>query len=386
MKNLMNMLLCLAFGGLVMTQPALAEEDRAAPALQAAQEAGDKAPAAGENWFDRISVGGTIEFEAAYAKRNNDDPSVEDEDASDLRLSTAELSVDAAISKQASAHALFLYEDDEDIVMDEAYFTLSSGEEGACYLKAGKFYAPFGRYETALVSDPLTLEIGETRETAIELGCAFKGLYGALYAYNGDVERARKDDHVDAFGLSAGYAYEGRGMKMDLGADYINNILDSNGLADILDGLREEAEGQDYTFDLKDYVPGLAAHAMFGVGAFTFTGEYVAMLDDMEFVSDIDDPDLLADLGLNETYQMDAVTAWSAELACGFDLAGRETTVAAGYQGMDNGGEFYPERRILAGVSMEIFEHALCALEYRHDTYENDDTESQVTAKLALEF
>jgi hypothetical protein len=45
---------------------------------------------------------------------------------------------------------------------------------------------PFGTFETHLVSDPLTLEIGETNETAVVAGFARGGFGGAVYVFNGD--------------------------------------------------------------------------------------------------------------------------------------------------------------------------------------------------------
>jgi len=36
-------------------------------------------------------------------------------------------------------------------------------------LTAGQLYVPFGAFETGLISDPLTLEIGETRESTVLL-------------------------------------------------------------------------------------------------------------------------------------------------------------------------------------------------------------------------
>ena len=126
--------------------------------------------------------------------------------------------------------------------------------------------------------------------------------------------------------------------------------------------------------ELDEYVDGFAAHAVFSMGPVMLIGEYVTALDEGEIETD------------TSLMTLDEMSAWNAEVACAFDLAGREATVAFGYQGTDKAGDFLPETRVLGTIGMEIYDATTLAFEYLHDEYENDDEADAFTAQLAIEF
>lgn len=387
MMNMIKSALFLTVFVIVFSAPALAEEGTSTEGtVQAGVEGVQKALSASPTWFDRITLSGAIEVEATYEDSDFADENLEDADASDLSLATAELGVDAALSKHLAGRILFLYEDDESVDVDEAVLTVSGGDDHPVYLRAGKLYVPFGRFDSNMISDPLTLEVGETRETAVEIGFRHGGLYGAVYAFNGDIDLEGEENHIDNFGASLGYACERDAFNLDVGMGYINNIHDSDGLTDMTLASREEAEGLGFSVSLRDYVPGLTAHAVLEAGPFTLIGEYVAMLDDTEVdLADIT-PGALASLGLGDRAEADGFTAWNMEAGYTFDLAGKETTLGVACQGVTDAEEGFPEKRIMGVVSMGILEYTTVSLEYLHDEFENDDSRDQVTAQLSLEF
>ena len=317
-------------------------------------------------WLDRISISGVIEVEAGFESLDFDDPAVEDEDSSDFSLATVELGIDGEISEHVSGSLLLLYEDGEDIVFDEAFITLSGGENLPIYLKVGELYVPFGFFESNMISDPLTLEIGETRETALEVGYEMAGFYCAGYLFNGDVDEAGEDNEVDNFGLNAGYAMETDAVNLDVGIGYINNLFDSDGMNDILDGSGA---------DLDEYVGGLALHGVLNLGPLTLIGEYVSATDDPEWS--------YAD---GTTGKGDKPSAWNAEVDYTFEMAGKETVVGFACQGTDNLEDELPETRVVGAVAVGILANTTLALEYLHDEFESDDEADVITAQLAIEF
>lgn len=121
-----------------------------------------------DKWSERIELSGLIEVEAGYV--SIDPKEGDSSDESDIAVATVELGVDAEITKHVLGHVLFLYEDGEDISVDEATITLSGEDVIPAYLTAGEMYVPFGNFESHMISDPLTLEIAETREAAIQVG------------------------------------------------------------------------------------------------------------------------------------------------------------------------------------------------------------------------
>ena len=85
-------------------------------------------------------------------------------------------------------------------------------------------------------------------------------------------------------------------------------------------------------------------------------------------------------------FEEDRMSAWNTEVGYTFDFLGKETTLAAGYQGTDNGMDFLPERRFLSMISVGIFHCTTLSLEYLNDKYENGDKGEALTTQLAIEF
>ncbi len=332
------------------------------------QQAGFRDLAAG--WLDRIAISGVLEAEAGYVSRDFNDPLASDYNESDAALATMEFGIDAEINEYVSGHVLFLWEEDdtEPVDIDEGVITLTRGDGCPGYFSAGKMYVPFGNFASSMISDPLTLEIGETRESALQLGFDIEGFYGSVYGFNGDVDEAGEDSHIDNFGANAGYAMETDDFSFDIGCGYINNILDADGLEDFV-----EETGGDLD-KLDKYVDGVAAHAIFSTGPVMLIGEYITALDEAEFMTDAG------------RVEAEEIAAWNAEVACTFDLAGKEAIAAIGYQGSDNAGNLLPETRILGSIGIGIYAGTTLAFEYLHDEYENDDEADIVTAQLAVEF
>mgnify|MGYP000471044422 CR=1 FL=1 len=320
---------------------------------------------------DRLTLSGLLEVEGIYHSNYQDDAS------SDLELATLEFGVDAEIHEYVSSHVLFLYEEptDEDIEVDKALITLGNPAKFPVYLTAGRQYLPFGAYKTAMVSDPLTLEIAESQETALLLRFKEKGAYGGVYAFNGDVdESGDSEDHIDNYGANVGYQMETDDLATDISVSYLNNIADSDTLGDTL---QDKAGGE-----IKDYVPGMAASSSLEFNSFTLIGEYISALDDFQQNK----------IGFDGNGAR--LSAWNAELGYSFDLQGRETTLAAAYQGTDEASDLeLPQNRYMASISMGLFQNNVTlSLEYAYDQdYDQDkggtDEEAQtVTAQLATGF
>ncbi|MFP4453368.1 MAG: LbtU family siderophore porin [Desulfobacterales bacterium] len=324
---------------------------------------------AGSAWMDRLFFSGVLEAEAGYENIDYNDPAKEDEDTSDVALATMELGVDAAVNDYVSGHFLLLWEEgntgNNGVDMDEGFITLTGGANWPAYVNVGKMYVPFGNFETHMISDPLTLELGETRESAIQAGLEMNGFYGSVYLFNGDVDEFDKDSHIDNYGANAGFVMESEKFSLDIGASYINNITDADSW---------EGDSDD---KIDDYVGGLGAHAIMNTGPFVFIAEYITALDETELVDNRNGSAL-------DT--MEEISAWNAEFGYSFALAGKPATAAVAYQGSDDGGDFLPETRFLGSIGVEVYDATTLALEYFHDESENNDEKDVITAQLAFEF
>ena len=388
MRRLIIAALCLFMCGPLCSFPVFAEEMSNYELVERINQLEErlKSGVLPEGWADRVTLSGAVEMEAGYENTDFADPDAEDEDSGDLTLATAELGIDVDIAEHVAGSVLFLYEDDESVAVDEAFIILDGKDALPLYLKAGKIYVPFGNFESNMISDPLTLELGETRETAVEVGFEYGGFYGSVYAFNGDIDKDGEESHIDNYGACVGYALEQDVFSMDIGASWINNIADSGGYSDATEEEAEAAEAFGIAFAFRDYVPGISAHTIFNFGPVTLIGEYVSLLEEPEWnITDIV-PGSMAALGLNSVEEGEKIAAWNAELGYTCSLGGKETTLAFGVQGVKDGEEFFPEKRYLGALSVGIFEGTTMALEYCHDKFENDDEADVLTAQLAIEF
>ena len=315
-----------------------------------------------------VTLSGLIEVEAGFESSD-----LNDSDNSDITLATVELGIEARPLDWTTGFLLLLYEEDEtELDVDEGYITLGASDTIPYYLTAGKFYVPFGTFETMMISDPITLDLAETNETAVQVGIEMNGFRGAVYAFNGDSDEAGDNDNaIESFGLTVGYTLETDAFALDLGADWISNLLDSDALGDVY-----TTNGWSATLD--DQVPGFAVHAVASFGSFSVIGEYVAMTDDLEAVGG----GILAK----------EISAFAVEAGYTFDVSGFETTVAIGYQSSDDAADVLPESKIIGSVGVGITDNLSLAAEYASaenfpiaEGGDGDDIDT-FTIQLAFEF
>ena len=329
---------------------------------------------------ERVSISGAIEIEAFTAKNYDSDSE------SDIALATVELGFDVQIAEWVSGHVLLLWEEDdtEEVVVDEGTITLGNTEKCPFYLTAGKLYVPFGVFESNMIQDPLTLEIGETRESAVQVGVEMSGFYGSVYVFNGDISEKNDTDKVECYGANIGYGFENDDLGFDIGVDWINNIADSDGLTDAVSGSWLPAygilgiRGEE---EIEDYVEGVSAHLILNFGPVMLIGEYLGACDDFE----------TNELAFNGDGAQPE--AWNIEVAFAAEIAGKETVFALGYQGTDEALALeLPEERYMAAVSVGIIANTCLTFEYLHDKdYDEsdggtDDDADVFTAQLAIEF
>ena len=311
-------------------------------------------PTGGSNWAKNVTISGAVEVEAGYGK------DYANEKTSDLNTATAELGIEATINDYTTANVVLLWEEEDggdfDLQVDEAIITLAPESTGPFSFTFGRTTIPFGAYETNLVSDPLTTDLGETSETIAMLGFESNGLYGNAYVFNGDQDKDGSDSKIDNVGLNIGYAWESGDQALDASIGYVSDLGDSDGL-----------EGGFTTYSRN--VPGLALSAQYATGPLKVIGEYVGATRDFDDSS--------------------RPKAWYVEAGYAFG----DTTVAINYQKTKEAlGLEFPETRIAAGISFPVMENTALSIEWAHDTdYDTadggtDENADSITAQLAIEF
>jgi hypothetical protein len=302
----------------------------------------------GGTWFRKVEIGGVVEIEANSA----DGPGDHD---TDLITPTVELGIAAQINDWIAGEIVLLYEEgtdnDGDLNVDTALLTIANPDSN-WFINAGQYVVPFGMYSTNMVSDPLTLGLGETGDTAAEFGMIWGSLTGSVYALQGDW-----DDTTTTGGVAL--TYETDSFVGHIG--YLSNLSESDGVVDA--GINDDAGG-------------LIASAEFTFGRFVLIGEYLTATDDFGNAGN-DDP-----------------SAWNIELGYNFEAMSKPATFAIGYQGTDDMADAawtgtaneMIEESIVAAYSMEIMDATSIAIEYRNDEdYAGGDYDT-LTGLLSVEF
>ena len=292
----------------------------------------------GEAWYDRIALSGLIEVEASYS--DPDSGSSE----SDIVIATAELGAEAAITEDLSANLVLLYEEGEGgIDVDIATLNYQLGEGFSFVL--GQDYLPFGAYSTALVSDTLALQLGETNETALVAHYEQGGLSGAFYLFNGDNEE-QGEEKIDDYGVRISFSNDA----LTVGGDYTSNLANSGGLVDEIND---------------DELAGAALFAEVKLGAITVFAEHLSALDGYAAENNAEPS--------------------ASQLEAAIDVG--RYTYAASYQQTDEA-EFldFPEERLSIGLSTDLVDSLAVGVELARDEAYNGDKTNNVVVLFSAEF
>ena len=335
---------------------------------------------------DAYRLGGVVEVEAGFV--NEDDPA--EGDSSDIALATVEIGLDATINKNVEAHMLLLYEDGEDgeFTVDEGTITLTAPY--GLTVTAGKMYLPFGMFNSHFISDPQTLELGETNESAILIGYGNDIFDVSVGAFNGDFDDVNvgdaegTDNKVDDYVVSITVTpAEG----ITFGASYISDIVDTDAE---LGKAFQNISGEVYTDVYDDVVAGYSAFVSASFGPIAIEAEYLAAADEF------DDTDLDGDGRKNDqpvTFNVEVAYAISEAAELAFRYEGtNDLGTKKQYGDLDIGNQ-YIEKQYGVSYSRELYENTSFALEYMSGTYDKDtltdpseDEVTAITAQLSIEF
>jgi hypothetical protein len=305
---------------------------------------------------DHITLHGLIELEAAYSKPRGGDES------SDLTLATVELGAEIQVTDYLGGEIVLLWEENETEPIDvdvavvnltypHPLFGVTAGFVG------GRMYVPFGKFNSFMVTDPLTLDLGETNQSAGLL--TLEGAHWILQAgaFSGETDTRNDNEAIDGWVA----ALEVTPLEsLSFGVSLISDLAES----DI--ALVEDEDLYD------ESVLGGAAFVSWTMGPLGLEAEYVTALDSF-------DPALV---GLTDLTG-DRPSAWNLELGWTF---AEHWQAALRYEQAE---DFQDDVTRFGGVlSRGLFDHAVLAVEYLHSDAKGPegDPEHTVTAQLAVEF
>ncbi|MDY6844537.1 MAG: LbtU family siderophore porin [Thermodesulfobacteriota bacterium] len=330
-----------------------------------------------EKLMEKFHISGVVELEAYYMLYNPDGN--DDLNESDITLATVELGIDIDIHEYVKGHILFLWEEDdtEPVDIDEGTITLGAAEGIPFYLTAGKLYAPFGMFESHFISDPLTLEIGETRESAAVIGYTNDIVDISFSLFNGDINNEGRDEVLEHFVVSAIFTppvHKLEGLQVFCGASYISNIADSDTLQEMI----YDPNTDDTIHEVHDYVDGVGIFLCAEYKGSFFNAEYIGALEAFG-VGEFGGPDY----GPDYTLMALKPKTWNVELA---HCLTENLKIAGKYEGSDDLGALFPETQYGIAISHNLFANTVISFEYLYGEFENNDNRNLFTTQLAIEF
>lgn len=301
----------------------------------------------------RFTLSGLVEVEQSYLHQEGGD------DQDDLLLSTVEIGLEAELTSWLSGRIVGLWEqnDTEPMEVDQAVLTLTcpsklAGQSQALHL--GRQYLPFGRFATGMISDPLTLDLGETRTTAALY--ALEGERWSLFlgGFTGSVDDG--DDGLDSW-VAAVTATPRPGVTF--GASWLSDLAESDA----------ELVQEEGLYD--DEVPGWSAFIALSHGDFGLNAEYLAAARSFR----------AEQVAAGEDLTGRRPRAWSVE---GSWQASEQLALATRYEAADDYQNDLRRLGLTAGYALCDF--ATLSLEYLRGKTEGEDPAHSVTAQLALSF
>ncbi|EKE01012.1 MAG: hypothetical protein ACD_21C00243G0002 [uncultured bacterium] len=294
----------------------------------------------------------------------------------DINLTSAELDIVGEVGPWATGAMIINYDDGDTkssggsvarsnnsrLRLDRAWITLGQLNKCPLYFSIGQLFAPFGRYDSFMVTTPSTRALGRVKDRMAILGFAKDGFYTQIYGFSGETKKDTSKEFARHGGFNVDYIYGRDNFGMHVGGGLLGNLAESQGMQDILG--KSKSGASTSAERIKSGVFGYNGHVKFDIYDFDLMAEYVGASKAFDS----------ADLAFNSS----GAKPWAldAEGAYSFRIKGKLNTVFVGYNQTGQAlGLNLPKRSYFAGYSIALIKNVLASVEYRHDTnYSWSDT------------
>lgn len=287
----------------------------------------------------------------------------------DWTLGSSELDIAASINSKVEAYLGLAYDESPPTIggprvsnsavnLNMGFVNIGDLAQTPYYFTAGQLYVPFGRFSTSMISAPLTMRMGRTKARPFILGYKspyISGPFAAAYAYKSDTTLGNSA----VGGLNLGYVFNTGNTAGEIGGSIISSMDDVGGIqvtgskpGTTFGGFASPTNGSEKVHK----IPGIGAHASFGIDRYSLTAEWVSSLGRFR----------TEDLSFNGR----GAQLQAAQLEAGvtFMLFDRPSSLSAGYQwSHDTLALNLPEHRISGVYNISIWKDTVESIEYRHD-------------------
>lgn len=286
----------------------------------------------------------------------------------DINLGSSEVDFAAALNKDVEAYIAIAYDDSPPSIgprINNSAFNLNMGfvnvgnlDKTPFYFTGGQLYVPFGRYSSAMISAPLTMNVARTKTRPFIFGYKSQedtGPFAAVYGYRSDTTLGKSG----VGGVNLGYIFGHDDVNGEIGASYISSIDDAAGMQSTgsytgttFGGFGSLTNGNESV----KKIPALDVHGNLGIDRYIFTAEWVGAIQTFR----------TQDLSFNGRGAKPQ--AIQTEIDMTFRAFNRPSSFGVGYQwSKDALALNLPQQRILGVFNISIWKDTVESIEYRHD-------------------
>jgi hypothetical protein len=310
-----------------------------------------------------IALSGKIEPIATFNRGKNGRLS------GDLDLGSNELDVAVTLNDYVEAFMAIAYDSSPPTTggqrINNSAFNLNLGfvnignlDQSPLYLTAGQLFAPFGRYASAMISSPLPLLLTRTKTRPLIVGYRTmdaSGPFLAGYTFTSDTTKG----NAGILGIDLGYGFNKGVARGEIGAGWISNIADAQGMQytgsaplTTFGGFASPTNGNEYIRK----TGGFNLHGNLNYDRFNFNAEWV----------NVTSPFRTQDLSFNGKGARPQ--AGQLEAGVTFINFDKPASIALGYQWANETLALnIPERRLVAVYNISLWQDTVESLEFRND-------------------
>jgi hypothetical protein len=340
----------------------------------------------------RLNVSGQIQPQASYTTNYGGGNS------SNMIMNDAELDLVPILNRWVMGYMDFAYNPNPNyntplnvlnspLTIDRAFLTLGNLNSLPVYTTVGQSYVPFGQYNTYMINNPYTKDLGRTKALTAILGFHPKsatGFMAQLYGYRGYTTLGNPvtnpssggPSNINQYGANVDYSFNYSDWSSDSAVSYISNLADSvvmqtGGVNAPGFALNQPvpigaATTTQVNETLSHNIPALDAREQIGYKAFTLIGEYVGALTPFS--------------ATNMTFNGNGAKpqALDVEGVYTFDLLSKPSSFAIGYNHTWQALALaFPENSYAATLNVSILRDILASVQFEHDqNYSSHDTSS----------
>lgn len=286
----------------------------------------------------------------------------------DLTLGSSEVAFAASLNQNVEAYIAIAYDESPPSVgprINNSAFNLNMGfvnignlDKTPLYFTAGQLYVPFGRYSSAMISAPLTLNMSRTKSRPFIFGYKSQedtGPFAAVYGYKSDTTKGKSG----VGGLNLGYIFAKGDLNGEVGGSYISSINDAAGMqrttsipGTTFGGFGSQTNGSEWV----QKTPAFDLHGNIGIDRYNFAAEWVTTAQSFR----------AQDLSMNGGGARPQAGQLEANMT--FKAFNRPASFGVGYQWTHDALALnLPLQRFVGVFNISIWKDTVESIEYRHD-------------------